>query len=79
MPNHIEPLKLNDIIEVKEIKKLLSESKSKLDLVTMFEWIESIVDKQINNVIIKSLIDDTDDEDILPELSDHSSDEDELE
>tara|TARA_R110000824_G_scaffold135263_3_gene298469 strand:- start:440 stop:673 length:234 start_codon:yes stop_codon:yes gene_type:complete len=77
MSKKLEPLKIDDIIEVKEIKKLLSESKSKLDLLTMFEWIETIANKKINNVVIKSIIDDEEEEDILPELSDHSSDEDE--
>ena len=57
MSKKLEPLKIDDIIEVKEIKKLLSESKSKLVV------IKSIIDDEDEEDILPELSDHSSDED----------------
>tara|TARA_R110001592_G_scaffold160185_2_gene392258 strand:+ start:17331 stop:17579 length:249 start_codon:yes stop_codon:yes gene_type:complete len=75
----IEPLKIDDIIEVREIKKILAECKSNKNLLSTFALLESIANKSINNGVSKMITYDIDksdtesDEDL--DLSDHDSDE----
>jgi hypothetical protein len=81
-------LKMNDILEVKKIKQLLKKDKSIYDVESMFLWMETICDKEINKIGKYHLPlpffseieeaeeekEETEEESKMPELSDHSSD-----
>lgn len=79
MPPKVEKHKLDDVIEIKEIKKLIKKHKCQYDLMTIFEWMETIVNKEINGGAkqpVELVYEETSEEEEELELSDHESDED---
>ena len=74
--SHLEKHSVDDIIEINEIKKLLTTKNQK----EVFKWVCDIVDKSINckktENPVELVFEETSSEDEL-DLSDHSSDEEE--
>ena len=72
-----EKLKMNNILEVRHMKKIIKDDKSNFLLEEIFDWMIAICDKQINETTSKVPFDfESSEEEEEPLLSDHSSDED---
>jgi hypothetical protein len=74
-----EKLKMNNILEVRHMKKLFKEDNSNFLCEEIFDWMITICDKQINSTALKDVpfeFESSSEEEEEVALSDHSSDED---